>query len=244
MPRLPPPARDLHGDARLPRRAGVRGAVARGRRPARAAAGDGGAQGRGPPPGTVEPVPPRARPGRRRARPEQRRVRPAGGADGPQPAGARGVQLLGPRHGQHGGAHAVRHRRAEGSLAAASARRRDPLGVRHDRARRRQLRRDEHPPADRARRRRLRPQRPQVVDHERAAPALPRADRHGGDRPERRAPPPPEPDPRAARHARAPGRPRAAGVRVPGPGGPRGARVRRRAGAGSEPDRRTRATAS
>ena len=61
--------------------------------------------------------------------------------------------------------------RAEGPLADAAARRRDPLGVRDDRARRRELRRDQHRAAHRARRRRLRAQRAQVVDLQRAAPA-------------------------------------------------------------------------
>ena len=48
-----------------------------------------------------------------------------------------GLQLLGARHRQHGDPHHVRHPRAAGAVAAAAARGRDPLGVRHDRARRR-----------------------------------------------------------------------------------------------------------
>ena len=76
--------------------------------------------------------------------PDQRRVRAAGRDHGPQPDRQRGVQLLGARHRQHGGADDVRHRRAEGHVVATAAGRRDPLGVRHDRARRRVERRHEH----------------------------------------------------------------------------------------------------
>ena len=65
----------------------------------------------------------------------------------------------------------------------AAARRRDPLGVRDDRAGRGQQRRDEHRDPHRARRRRVRHQRPQVVDHRRRRPALQAARRHGQDRP-------------------------------------------------------------
>ena len=75
-----------------------------------------------------------------------------------------GLQLLGAGHRQHGGAAPVRHPRAEGSLADAAARGRDPLGVRDDRARRGLLGRDQHRAAHRARRRGLRAQRAQVVD--------------------------------------------------------------------------------
>ena len=113
-----------------------------------------------------------------------------------------GLQLLGARHRQHGGAPPVRHARAEGPLADAAARGRDPLGVRDDRARRRQLRRDQHRAAHRARRRRLRAQRAQVVDLERAAPPLPDHDRDGQDPARRARPQAAEHDPRAARHAR------------------------------------------
>src|SRR4051795_1414049 len=42
------------------------------------------------------------------------------------------MQLRRARHGQHGGADAVRHRGPAGAVAAAAARRGDPLGVRHD----------------------------------------------------------------------------------------------------------------
>ena len=52
-------------------------------------------------------------------------------------ARARGLQLLGARHRQHGGAREVRQRRAEEAVADAAARGEDPLGLRDDRARRR-----------------------------------------------------------------------------------------------------------
>ncbi len=111
----------------------------------------------------------------------ERRLRAAGGDPRALAHRLRGVQLLGARHRQHGGAAPVRHAGAEGSLAAAAARRRDPLRVRDDRARRRQLGRDQHRDADRARRRRVRAQRPQVVDLGGAAPPLPDHDRDGQD---------------------------------------------------------------
>jgi DNA-binding transcriptional LysR family regulator len=49
---------------------------------------------------------------------------------GPQLPGARGLQLQRARHRQHGGALALRLRRAESPLARAAAGRRDPLGLR------------------------------------------------------------------------------------------------------------------
>ena len=65
----------------------------------------------------------------------QRRVRAAGRDHGALAApGAGGDELQRPRHRQHGGADAVRHRGAQGAVAAPAARRRDPLGVRDDRA--------------------------------------------------------------------------------------------------------------
>ena len=70
-------------------------------------------------------------------------------------------------------------------VARAAAGGRDPLGVRDDRARRRLLRRHQHPDLDRPRRRRLRHQRPQVVDHRRRRRALPDLHRDGQDRPRR-----------------------------------------------------------
>ena len=55
-------------------------------------------------------------------------------------------------------------------------------GVRDDRAGGRVLGRDQHRDADRARRRRLRPQRPQVVDDQRACTPTADPDRDGQDR--------------------------------------------------------------
>ena len=78
---------------------------------------------------------------------------------------------------------------------------RDPLGVRDDRAGRRQLGRDKRPDAHRARRRRLRPQRPQVVDDRGDPRALPDLHRHGQDESRRPAAPAAVDDPRPARHA-------------------------------------------
>ena len=136
--------------------------------------------------------------------PDQRRVRAAGRDHGPLAApGAGGDELQRPRHRQHGGADALRHRGAQGALAAPAAGRRDPLGVRDDRAGRRLQRRHQHRDADRARRRRVRHQRPQVVDVQRAAPALPGADRHGQDRSGRAAAPPAVDAGGPDRHARA-----------------------------------------
>ena len=82
--------------------------IARVGRPALPPAGDGGAQGARARARAVEPVPPPRATRRLRAGAEQRRVRAAGRDHGPQPHRPRGVQLLGARHGQHGGADAVR----------------------------------------------------------------------------------------------------------------------------------------
>ena len=59
--------------------------------------------------------------------------------------------------------NAVRLRDGQARLARPAARRRDPLGVLDDRARRRLVRRHQHRPAHRARRRRVRAQRHEVV---------------------------------------------------------------------------------
>ena len=58
--------------------------------------------------------------------------------------GLRVAQLLGPRHPQPGSAGKGRHARTDGKVAEAAAQRRDPLGVRHDRAGPGLLRRQEH----------------------------------------------------------------------------------------------------
>ena len=173
------------------------------------AADHGGAQDARPRGRPVEHVP--ARRHARRGAVEQR-LRAAGGDPRTLAHRLGGLQLLGAGHRQHGGAVPLRHPRAEGTLAGAAARRRDPLGVRHDRARGRLLGRHQHRVAHRARRRRLRAQRAQVVDLQRLSPQLPDHDRDGQD--ERRGPATQaaEPDPRAARHPRR--RPRAQRSRV------------------------------
>ena len=110
------------------------------RRSAPPAGDHGGAEEARPRRRPVEHVPAR-RAARRRA--VQQRLRAARGDPRALAHRLGGVQLLGAGHRQHGGAAPVRHARAEGALAGAAARRRDPLGVRDDRARRRQLRRDQ-----------------------------------------------------------------------------------------------------
>jgi acyl-CoA dehydrogenase len=80
-------------------------------------------------------------------------------------------------------------RRSTSSVAAAAARRQDPLRLRHDRA----GVASSTPPTSRphrARGRRLRHQRPQVVDLRRARSALQDPHLHGQDRPGQRQPPP------------------------------------------------------
>ena len=161
---------------------------------------DGDAEGEGARGWPVEPVP--ARIGARR-RTDQPRIRAAVRDHGPLVDRARGVQLQRAGHRQHGSAGALRQRGAEAAMAAAAARRRDPLGVRDDRAGRRVVGRDQHRGVDRARRRPLRRQRPQVVDHRRTRSALPDPHLHGQDRSGERGPPPAavdDPDP--GRHAR------------------------------------------
>ena len=100
------------------------------------------------------------------------------------------------------------------AVARAAARRQDPLGLRHDRARRRLVRRHQHPLRDPPRRRRLRHQRPQVVDLRRHPPALQDPHRDGQDQPRRAAAPAAVADPGAARHARREGAAPPAGVRL------------------------------
>ncbi len=78
------------------------------------------------------------------AGPDEPRVRAAVRGDGPLPPRAGGVQLLGARHRQHGGARPLRHARAAGAMVDAAAGGRDPLRVRDDRARRCIERCDQH----------------------------------------------------------------------------------------------------
>ena len=68
----------------------------------------------------------------------------------------RSVQLLGTRPWQHGGAGALRFARTAGPVAATTARRRDPLHVRHDRTAGGVIGRDEYATHHGARRRRVR----------------------------------------------------------------------------------------
>ncbi|CAA9486895.1 MAG: Acyl-CoA dehydrogenase, partial [uncultured Solirubrobacteraceae bacterium] len=224
----------VHGRARRAGRGRVRRAAARGGRSPRASARHGGAQGGGPPARPVEPLPPGSRP---RPRADERGVRAARRADRPQPDRARGRQLQRARHGQHGGPHPVRDPGAAGPLAAPAPGRGDPVGVRHDRARRGQLGRHERPAAHRARRGRVRPQRAQVVDDGGAARPLPRVHRHGQDGPGRAAPPPAVDGPRPARHARADRPAQPARLRLHRAGGPRRAAPRGRPRARGEPHR-------
>ena len=181
----------------------------------------------------VEPVP------ARRLRPVAARLRAAGRADRlVDRARSRGDELRGAGHREHGGAAPVRHRRAEGAVARAAARRADPVRLRDDRAGRRVVGRAQHLDVDRARRRRVRRQRPQVVDDRRRRPALRGADRDGQHRPGRRHLPAAVDGARADGHARRDAGAVAAGVRLPRPARPRRDRVRRRAGAGQQPARR------
>ena len=180
---------------------------------------------------------------RARRRPQQPRVRAALRGDGPIAPRAGGVQLLGARHRQHGGARPLRHGRAAGTVAAAAARRRDPLGLRDDRAGRRLQRRHQHRELDRARRRRLRHQRPQVVHDQRHRPAVQDHHLHGQVRSGQPGPAPAAvDDPRADGHAGCHGGPAAAGVQLLRHARPRRrGRVRRRACPGVQHAARRRA---
>ena len=107
------------------------------------------------------------------AGPVQPGVRAAGRDHGPRAVGQRGVQLLGARHRQHGGARALRHRRASrssGSSRCSTARSARAFAMTEPAVR--VVGRHQHRVAHRARRRRLRDQRPQVVDLGRRRPAL------------------------------------------------------------------------
>ncbi len=69
---------------------------------------------------------------------------PARRGDGPLPPRLRDLQLQRARHGQHGGAAALRLRGAAAPLARPAARGAHPVGLLHDRTRRRLLGRDQH----------------------------------------------------------------------------------------------------
>ena len=175
--------------------------VAPRRKSVAAAAADRRAEGQGAQGRAVEHVPAARlqRPGRHL----QPRLRAAVRGDGPGVLVERSLQLLGARHRQHGNAGALRHRCAEAALARAAARRRDPLGVSDDRARRRLVGRDQHPVQHPARRQPVRHQRPQVVLVGRGQSALRDLHRDGQDRPRRAAPRAAVDGAGAARHARA-----------------------------------------
>ncbi len=203
------------------------------RRPPLAAAGHhrapeaAGARGR-----TVEPLPPRERVRRRAHEPG---IRPARRDHGPRALVERGLQLLGARHRQHGGAGALRHARAEEALARAAAGRRDPQRLRDDRAGGRLVGRHQHRGAHRAPRRPLRRQRPQVVDQRRRRSALRDLHLHGQDRPAGASALSAVDDPGATRHAGRRGAAAAHRVRLRRcPARPHGGRLPRRARAGVE----------
>ena len=187
-----------------------------------------GAQGRGARARAVEPLPPAPGVG---PGPDQRsstrRWPRSWAAAAPRPGGD---ELQRPGHRQHGGADALRHRRAQGAAGCARCSTGDPLGVRDDRAGGRLATRPISRLRMRARRRRVRDQRPQVVDVQRAARELPGADRDGQDRPAAAAAPAAVDAGRPDRRPRGDGRARPAGVRLPGPRGPRRDRSSRTCG--------------
>ena len=180
------------------------------------------------------------------AGPDQPPVRPAGRAERPLLPDPRGAELRGPRHRQHGGAGRVRHQGAAGPVAAAAARRRDPVGLLHDRAGRCLLRCHEHLDQHRARRRRLRDQRPEVVVIGRDGSPLPDPDRDGQEQPGGGPAPAAIADPGAQGHAgrRHPARHARLRLHRRHPRRARRGRVHRRPGAGRERHLRARARAS
>ena len=214
----------------------------------------GRAEGQGQGAGVVEPLPAgRALRALRREvrhpwrdRPDQRRLRPAGRADGPgDPPGAVRLQLPRARHGQHGGAAEVRHRRAEGAVARAPARRPDPLGVHDDRAGCGLLRRHQHGGDGGRRRRRGRRQRHASggrpgVGHPDCRILVFMGLRTLREGARRRPPPPAHDGARPGGHPRGEGRAAAVDDERPRrPGRPRRGQLRRRARAeGEHPPRR------
>ena len=113
--------------------------------------------------------------------------------------GQRRLRVPGTGRGQRRDPAHVRHRRAEGALAAAARRRADPLVLLDDRARGAGLRPDDAPHARGARRRRMGDRRPQVVlvgSRRRGV-----RDRDGRHRPRRGPARPRDADHRPRRHA-------------------------------------------
>ncbi len=99
--------------------------------------------------------------------------------DGLVAAGARDLQLLRPRHRQHGSDRALRLAGAEGEMAEAPAGGQDPLRLHYDGARRRLLRCHQPRARRQARRRRVGAQRREVVRLRRRRSALQDLHRHG-----------------------------------------------------------------
>ncbi len=176
----------------------------------------------------MEPVPAGIGTGRR---PDQHRIRTAGrnhGQLGPRPGS---VQLLGAGHRQHGSAGALRQRGAEARVAGTVAARRNPFGLRHDRAGCGLVRCHQHGSPRGARGRRVGHQRTQVVDLRRLRPALQDHDLYGSDQPGCTAPRPALDDPGADGYSRRQGAAPAAGVRLRRrPARPRGSAAGKRAG--------------
>ncbi len=149
----------LHGEPRLSQPEALQGRGGR-RRPLAAGRPHRGAEEEGARRGALEPVPARVQ-ARRGA--HQPGIRAAVRDHGPGGLGARGVQLLGARHRQHGDHRALRHGGAEARMARSAAGGKDPLLLCHDRAARGLLGRHQHREPHRAPRRQLHHQRPQMV---------------------------------------------------------------------------------
>ena len=152
----------------------------------------------------------------RRHRHRLSRLRVSERADRPLGVGPARLRVPGARRRQRRDPPSVRHRRAEGAMARAARRRRDPFVLLDDRAGGARLRPDDAPHARCARRRRLGDRRAQVVLVRRRRRRV--RDRDGRDRPRRRPARARDADHRPGGHA---GRRR----RAPDPGhGPRAAR--------------------
>ena len=229
-------SRRLHGRARPPRGGGLRRADGRVRRPALPPADHRGAQGRGPPRGLWNLFLPHATQWTDGL--SNLDYAPLAEIMGRSPLASEACNCSAPDTGNMEILHHVRHPRAAGALAATAAGRRDPLGVRHDRAGRGLERRDQHRVLDPTRRRRLRHQRPQVVHLGCGQPPLHGDDPDGQDRPGGRPAPAAVDGARADGHAGGHQPPGDPGVRLPGPGGALRDHLRRRAGSGHQRARR------
>ena len=119
--------------------------------------------------------------------PVEPRLRAAGRDHGPQPHRLAGLQLLGARHREHGGAHrcsAPPSSRSSGCTRCSRARSARAFAMTEPAVA--SQRRHQHRVPHRARRRRVRDQRPQVVDLGRRRRALQDLHPHGQDRSRRR----------------------------------------------------------